>query len=38
MNPLIIVSHRVSSPQSSTAPGGLAVGVLAALRQRAERG
>ncbi|RPI64639.1 MAG: trehalose-6-phosphate synthase [Lysobacterales bacterium] len=33
VNPLIIVSHRVSRPQSSTAPGGLAVGVLAALRQ-----
>ena len=33
MNPLIIVSHRVSRPQTSTAPGGLAVGVLAALRQ-----
>ena len=33
MNPLIIVSHRVSRPQTSAAPGGLAVGVLAALRQ-----
>ena len=33
MNPLIIVSNRVSLPQSSSAPGGLAVGVLAALRQ-----
>ncbi len=33
MNPLIIVSHRVSVPKQSTAPGGLAVGVLAALRQ-----
>jgi trehalose 6-phosphate synthase len=33
VNPLIIVSHRVSRPQTSAAPGGLAVGVLAALRQ-----
>jgi trehalose 6-phosphate synthase len=33
VNPLIIVSHRVSIPKQSTAPGGLAVGVLAALRQ-----
>jgi len=33
VNPLIIVSHRVNHPQSSTAPGGLAVGVLSALRQ-----
>jgi trehalose 6-phosphate synthase len=33
VNPLIIVSNRVTRPQSSTAPGGLAVGVLAALRQ-----
>lgn len=33
MNPLIIVSHRVNHPRSSTAPGGLAVGVLSALRQ-----
>ncbi len=33
MNPLVIVSNRVSRPQTSTAPGGLAVGVLAALRQ-----
>lgn len=34
MNRLIIVSNRVSRPESSTAPGGLAVGVLSALRQR----
>jgi trehalose 6-phosphate synthase len=33
VNPLIIVSHRVSRPKISAAPGGLAVGVLAALRQ-----
>jgi trehalose 6-phosphate synthase len=33
VNRLIIVSNRVSLPQSSAAPGGLAVGVLAALRQ-----
>jgi trehalose 6-phosphate synthase len=33
VNRLIIVSNRVSIPDSSTAPGGLAVGVLAALRQ-----
>ena len=33
MNRLIIVSNRVSLPHVSTAPGGLAVGVLAALRQ-----
>jgi trehalose 6-phosphate synthase len=32
-NPLIIVSNRVNRPQTSTAPGGLAVGVLSALRQ-----
>jgi trehalose 6-phosphate synthase len=34
MNSVIIVSNRVSRPQTSTAPGGLAVGVLSALRQR----
>jgi trehalose 6-phosphate synthase len=34
VNALVIVSHRISSPQSSAASGGLAVGVLAALRQR----
>jgi len=33
VNRLIIVSNRVSLPQTSAAPGGLAVGVLAALRQ-----
>jgi trehalose 6-phosphate synthase len=33
VNRLIVVSNRVSVPQTSTAPGGLAVGVLAALRQ-----
>jgi trehalose 6-phosphate synthase len=33
VNRLIIVSNRVTLPQTSTAPGGLAVGVLAALRQ-----
>jgi trehalose 6-phosphate synthase len=33
VNPLIIVSNRVSIPRTSTPPGGLAVGVLAALRQ-----
>jgi trehalose 6-phosphate synthase len=33
MNPLIIISNRVNRPQTSTAPGGLVVGVLSALRQ-----
>ena len=34
MNRLIVVSNRVRLPQTSGAPGGLSVGVLAALRQR----
>jgi len=33
MHRLIVISNRVSIPQRSTAPGGLAVGVHAALRQ-----
>jgi trehalose 6-phosphate synthase len=33
VNPLIIVSNRVNYPGSSAAPGGLAVGVISALRQ-----
>jgi trehalose 6-phosphate synthase len=33
VNPLIIVSNRVNRPQTSAASGGLAVGVLSALRQ-----
>ncbi|HKZ74222.1 MAG TPA: trehalose-6-phosphate synthase [Steroidobacteraceae bacterium] len=34
MSPLIVVSNRVSVPGATSAPGGLAVGVLSALRQR----